>query len=229
MIVLALIAALSGCGDEEKKDSGPSANGIADMKPAEALREADQAMAQLTDVSYAGFMTGGDSDRLKATAEYVLGDACSLQLTAKPFGTMTVIGVDRTRYVERDIKNWRVVGGLTVVEAKLWQGNWLSSGLKGDDADACHGEDLVPDGAARRTFRAGKETEVDGRAVRIFTGKEADGRDLTLWIATTGEPLVVQAAGRDGDGPWKLTLTGTDSGVKIVAPPENVTLDIEDL
>lgn len=226
---LVLAAGLTGCGGDEKKDSGPSANGVADMKPAEALREADQAMARLTDVSYSGFMTGGDADRLKASAAYVLGDACELHLSGRDFGVMTVVGIERTQYVERDGKNWRVVGGLGMTESKLWEGNWMSLPLKGDELDACHGEELVPDDAARRTFRAGKETEVAGHPVRVFTGEDARGRDLTLWIATTGEPLVVQAAGRDGDGPWKFTLIDTDSGVKVVAPPEKVTLDIEDL
>lgn len=218
---LLLATGLSGCGkDESEGDGGPTSNGIADMKPVDALAEAAKVMGAYADITYTGFMTGGTDDRLQATATHVLGEACELRLRGEKFGVMTLRGVERTQYLNRDIENAMLIEELDRIAAQLWDDEWVSYQMDGDERDECYGEDLVPDGADRRSFKAGATRDVEGRQARLFVGKDADGEKLTLWIATTGSADVLRVQGKDSDGPWQFTLTETDSGVEITPPPK---------
>lgn len=217
-LVLALSGSLAACGEDEADDEKTS-NGIADMSPAEALTEADVTMSGLDDVTFTGFITlpGAGKGRTDVTRVITSGGSCRLELDAGSRGTATVVAVDSVNYVTftgdlGDVLIGRASSG-------IGPGKWARLARTESQKVECLPSEQVPGERYLSTFKAGESGEVDGTAAKSFVGRGPDGK-VTLWIATEGDPLLLQLAGRNQQGPYSWTTSGVDEGSSVTEPPQ---------
>lgn len=230
-----LLAVMSGtlgaCGDDEPdKAAPPKPNGIARMSAPKALEAADKAMSTLKDVTYVGTFPafGRAPGELEGVGALVSSGNCQVTLRGDDFGELAIRVVGDRMFFKGDDKVGRKLFGLDQERADRLADRWLGEFPADPDVrEDCKPADLVPGAPFRAKFEAGETTTLDddpdGGPVRAFEGRDEDG-PLTLWIATTGEPRVLRAEGRDEEGRWELTATMFDQGLELAAPDDAVEL-----
>lgn len=225
IVALCLAPLLAACGQLgiAEDDDDERSNGVATMKVAEALAAADEAMEGLEDVTYLGNQgldTQRGRKRVPISMTIVDGQGCQLYVGSNATGHLTMRLIGRSMYIRGDDTAIRQVFGLTGQRAEVIRGKWVKAPADKEVRQDCTLEELVPDGAERRTFKARDVEDVDGTEARRFDGRD-DGDKLSIWIATKGDPYVVRAKGTDESGPFAFTLDRTDDGLDLERPPRS--------
>lgn len=224
-----LLPALAGCGQlglGGDDDEGARPNGVADMTAAEALAAADEAMGGLEDVTYLGtdeLETRAGRRSVPLSMTILDGQRCQVFIGSNATGHLTMRIIGTSFFVRADRTAIRKVFGYTGRRAAVLRDTWVAGPAPKDVLQDCSVDELVPDGADRRSFREGPVEEVDGAEARRFDGLD-DGHRISLWIATTGDPMVVRAKGRDAGGPFVFTLDRTNDGIDLAKPPPDQIL-----
>lgn len=213
-VALVLAGGLIACGGEPETSAD---NGIVDMRPVEVLEAADEAMAALDDITYEGTAPWSDGSRAKTLDVYVIGKAYQRTQSNSRLGGFTRLCIGLDSWSHYNLRWYRRVTKMAPAQAKYFASTWLATPRGVLD---CADQELVPEPAARETFRAGDVVSVDGRPALRLDGEDDRGAPLTLWIATQGKPLVLRAAGGvDEETRWDRSLTQTNSGVELSRPP----------
>jgi hypothetical protein len=210
------ISALAGCGDGSDT-SGP----VTARTPEELLAASAEAMLALDDVTYRGTTTvTAQSGQLRGTGELVVtaDGTCQSTFRSRRRGELITRTVGNTVFVFADVAMMRgplqydadKVGSLT--------GRWQQAPRP--SSHQCDLAELLPDEKRFPTFEDAGTGEVDGAPVRTLAGQDDDGSPMTVSIAAEGAPLLLAVETRRG-GESSFTLVEHDSGVRLVAPPDD--------
>ncbi|KRB78396.1 hypothetical protein ASE01_03735 [Nocardioides sp. Root190] len=214
-VVAVLATGVTACGEDEPE--APSTSEVADLDPTQALVAARAAMLELDDVTYRGrTLVASQAVRLKGVGELIVtsDDRCQSSFTHERQGRLISRAIGETTYVFADAALMRRALRYDPAKVAELKGKWQStSRMQGRDCDL---SELLPDAAEYDSFEDAGTGEVEGVPVRTLTGTTAAG-ELTVSIATDGEPLVMEVSSDNGES--TLTLVEHDSGVRIEAPP----------
>lgn len=240
-VALCLTATLAGCSSDDgtmRDAGGPRPNGVAGMKPAQAVAAATKAMSELHDAVYESTMVialDGKSRRVKVV-ETVTADGCVRVLSHAELGRIWVRVIGRTMWLKTNDRAAEALGR-TSAQVELFRGRWLEYPAP-DLLRGCDLGYLLPSPRDSGLLKATGMTEVDGRPGRRFhfTG---GGISLTLVIATEGPALMISSrktgdAGVLADLPSDLSyaghsvLTDTNTGADVAPPPGRLVIDLAD-
>lgn len=229
-IVVVVAFGLNGCGadDDEKLSTSPELkpNGIEDLEPAAAIREAADATRYVRDLTLEGtgpfpFEDGPIQARVRILVTK-MGD-CEVAMRSKRIGTITTRQIGQTSYLRAGVDGWTVGFGAPAGVARLFAGKWISR-PSGDGHPACSIHELSAQSIDPDTCTGGDAGEVDGTPTLAFACEES-GDPVTVEIATVGDPLAYRLSGADEDGPFDLRLVDHDSGEQIPVPPRRSVID----
>lgn len=234
--VVVLAAGLTACGDDEKPNSSeePEPNGVADLKPAAAIKVSAKASRKLSDVTYEGTGTS-DYEGVARTGPLKLvvtdKDTCEMAFSSRSAGAMRVRRVGDLTYYRPDVKAWTTIFGAPQQAAEVLRGKWLSVPTTESIADACTIRDTSAQTVdASSCTKRKKGGEVDGTPTAVFRCEDADdGEPATLYIATVGEPLVLRIVHADDDETFDVRLVDHDAGIVIKAPRRKDIIDSRQL
>lgn len=231
-----LAAGLTACGEGEKRSSSeePEPNGVADLKPAAAVKVSAKASRKLSDVTYEGTGTAdyeGVARNGRMTLVVTDKDTCEMTFTSRANGRTRVRRVGDLTYYGADVKAWTTVFGAPQQAAELFRGKWFSVPTTEKMADSCTIRDTSAQTVdANSCTKRKKGGEVDGTPTAVFRCEDADdGEAATLYIATVGEPLVLRLVHADDDGRFDLRLVDHDAGIVIKAPRRKDIIDSRQL
>lgn len=217
MAPVALVLALAtGCGG----DPPAAETGIEGLEPEAALQAAHDAMRALDDVTYRGTTTvTGPAGPLAGTGELVVtaDGTCQASFEHTARGALVTRTVGNTVYVFADVAMMRGPLRYDAEKVARLRGRWQAAPRP--SSRACDLAELLPDEARFDGFEDAGTGEVGGVAVRRFTGADDDGSPMTVSIAADGTPLLLAVATERG-GASSFELVAHDSGVEVVAPPE---------
>lgn len=220
---VAVIAAISGvvlagCGED-----GGGGNGVADLEPDEILAEAQAAI----DAAESAHIVGsGPFEGQAMELDLMYGADSGVGTIGFGGAEFEITSVDGNLYMNGGAAAWEQVGGgaaATMLADKYVQipqdDSSFSEMAELIDLGAMTDELLVPDGEVTM----GEESEIDGQPVIGVVDEDGS----TLYVATTGEPLPVQATAADGedatiDFEW-------DVEVEVTAPDEADVVDMTEL
>lgn len=227
-LVLA-VGTTAGCGGGGASPTGePASNGIAEMEPAEVLSTALEANDALDDVVYTGRMGVflGAVSHAFDTRIAVSGDACSVEFTSSADGAISVLIVDGSLYVRGDDQALTEVFELKPSEIDFVDGRWMAGDGEptSELTDLCAPAPVISTEIDETTCLPGGEEDVDGtptvgvRCRRVTT-------EQTIYVAASGDPLVLRMEGQTIAGHYELTLEDSDTGSTITAPPDDEVID----
>ncbi|GAA2246702.1 lipoprotein [Streptomyces atrovirens] len=258
-LCLAAVAAagLTGCGDEDKADTGTSRDS-AERKTAEKEKRSQEPKEE----PFAG-LTGGEiaEKAFKATAGAsslrMTGDVpdesgggtvhidmalnkrgdCAGTMGLDGQGEAELIKAGDTVYIKYDEKFLRAQGKEEPEEdvdaaVALLAGKWMKTSAEGSDAGDLTGFcdlDQALGGAEDGDGRAtrGRTTTIDGTPA--ITLEARDGADrFTLYVATEGEPYLLRLDSTSPSDPGSLSFGDYDEPVPVEKPAGDV-LDIDSL
>lgn len=222
--LLLTMTLLVGCAEEKEPDPGPEPNGIAEMSVERALAAADKAMSKLSDATYRGSgPVPGERVHGRVAMVFVRGGNCQVTFNSAKLGTLMFRVLEQAAFFQVDEKAARKVLEAPPSAVDRFEDRWIRVPMAGDRPRECELAELVPGDPWRGRFTAQGTRTVDGEEARVFKGRDQEG-PLTLWIATTGEPLVLRFTGLDDEqGAWNLTSSDFDSGIDLRRPdPEDI-------
>lgn len=237
LLVVAVSAGCSKDGDHDGSldDSGTRPNGVANMKPSQAVKVARKAMNGLHDVVFEAAVTmeiQGKTRKVRLE-ETVTADGC-LRVTSHPdFGRTWTRVIGKTMWIKANDQASESLGR-TPAQTELFRGRWLklpaTELLRG-----CALDQLLPDRALADLVEARGTMTVADRRGRRFRA-EAEGVVSSWVIATEGPPIVIATrsttpAGVLAELPAELAyqyaavLVDTDTGAEVTAPPDRFVID----
>ncbi len=210
---------LAGCSD------GGGANGVAELGPGEIRAEVQEAVDQAESVHATGSFEFGNGGilELDITADRS-GGTGTVAFMGSEFEVLSVAG---TEYMRASAEVWENMT-TDAAEVDALADRWAkgSAGSRaGIDMSRFLDLELIVEGllVPDDEFAKGEETEVNGQAV---IGLETpDG--VTIYIATTGEPLPVQRASPDGES-GSLDLEW-DVDAEIAVPDQAEVVDLSEV
>lgn len=223
--VLLTMTLLVGCGEEKKDDSAPKPNGIAEMSVRDALAAADKAMSKLSDATYKAEGTDENLGAFDAVDAMVRGGACQATLRSEKKGTLTIRTFRNEKYVRVDELAARRFYGFPKAATHLIEDKWVKPKGKPPGFADCALGSVVPPPRYYGSFVATGLTKVDGREARAFRGRNATG-PLELWIATTGKPVVLALAHREGGIRFEFRVTLFDTGLELKRPDSDEVIPL---
>lgn len=223
-VLVAAWSGLSACDQSEQpENSKPETNGVGEMSGAEALDAADQAMSALDDATYRGYTTAGAPLGRVDTTFVMVPGACQVTSRSPRLGQYEQRFLDGQIYMRADSKAARIIWQATSdEEVEQVADRWFVSEGE-EESGSCALEDWIPSEPYRDRFEPGDTVTVDGQEAIAFEGRSGEG-PMTLWVATTGDPIILRASGDDGDGPWELGSGQFNLGIELEPPGEATRL-----
>ncbi len=192
------------------------------------LSTALEANAALDDVVYTGRMgvfLGVGSHAFDTRIE-VSGDACSVEFASSADGAISVLMVDGSLYIKGDDQALTEVFELKPAEIDFVDGRWMA----GDEepppelTELCALAPVVSTEIDETTCLPAGEEDVDGTPTVGVRCRRA-ASEQTIYVAASGDPLVLRMEGQTLAGPYELTLQDSDTGSTITAPPDDEVID----
>lgn len=226
VLAVLLVVALAACGDDDSADAN-APNGLADARAATAAGDTLERMREYDDYTFRGravLELGGARAAVDAVWIVRPGKACQVSAQAPEFGKIVIRRIGKRVFVSGNDAGWRRSFGLTPAEAAGMQDRWLRFRLSRRGVAGCEMDQMFPRPRATAGFRGTAAVDVRGNPGRRLVTGEGRNR-LALVVATSGTPRVLQVAGRDEDGPYRLTLLGTDLGTPLDPPRRSEVID----
>jgi hypothetical protein len=226
---LVLAGSLAACGEEEPAhhDAAP-ANGIADLAPAAALRQAFRATRGLDVVTYAGSGSFAYPTGVKPVTgrfTFTSSGACELVGRSEEMGHTTLRMVGDHEYLHADATALSAGFGVDEGHAKEIQAAWFAGPRKAADARACSLDQVVQLSLDTRKCNDLGVGQVDGTPTAVLSCP-GPTTPVTFYVSTVGDPLVVRVTGTDADGAYDLRLVGSGTGRTVRAPRGPSVVDL---
>lgn len=206
----------------------PPTNAVTKLEPAEALDQAADAMAGVSDATYSGTATirlDRGSHRFRTQWVLASGGTCQVTNSSRRLGEITTRQLKKASFDRYDRRAVVHLLGLPAYYAQDYARKWVRADRDLLGADACFPAGLVPGERFRSTFVARGLSEIRSQEVRRFDGRNAYGR-VSLWIATADDPVVMRWRGAARGESRDLWLTGLDRGKELTRPPAGRTADL---
>lgn len=223
----------SESAEQSTTDSGDVSATVAEIPlvstdPIQALGVAAQAMSRVSDVTYTGtarIKLGKGHHRFDTQWVLAPGGTCQVTNRSKHFGEVTTLQLRKASYDRYDRRAVVQLLQLPGYYAQDYAKKWVPAERDLLGARACLPGELVPGPRFRSTFVAAALTSIGDRQVRRFDGQNEYGR-VSLWIATTGDPVVVRWRGAVRGESRDLWLRSVDKGRELSQPPEQRIADL---
>ncbi|MFB4425432.1 hypothetical protein C5F59_030640 [Streptomyces sp. QL37] len=211
--------ALVGCGG--------GGGGVSEKSAADLLDEANARMEELSSLTIKITNTVGD-DQVTWRMTTDLKNRCQVKNTFSASGTLEQIRIGETDYVRPD-----------KAYLETWSGNDLGAARPGKWAKVPVAESKPGGGLSQctRPFESfgtatkGEATRIDGRealGLRVTDPSDKEGT-YTFYVATEGEPYLLKAVYKGGEGGKQLTTTSFsdfDEPLDIRPPASTEVLDM---
>jgi hypothetical protein len=233
VIALGLASSLGACSDdpveaEPRPAPGPATNRIPDLKPAKAVQRARKATSRLSGAQYDGTLAfpAGDHEYVVMEGSWrtARNDNCAMSGKATGFGTMSARIIGEDTYLRANRNFLMRMIGMDESRAKLFHNNWVAGSTSEETRSLCDSRVFLGGPLVPRGCQAGQEKTVQDVPTLGFT---CSGRRhaLTLYVATTGKPVIMRLTGTNDEGPFELTLAARGTGVTVKAPNPKAVLD----
>jgi hypothetical protein len=250
-VAVAGLLALTACGsDESDEDSssqgeggqestdGESGESLASLPPEEI---ADRAQQALQSASSLRMRTLGDDPEVVGVGLDLHMDqegSCVGSVTQPGAGSVELlVRADDEVWMKPDTQFWQsqlAVGDAGVLS--LLDGSYLyghtsdpeMSQLAGTCSLAALQADVESDDGSGGPDRVGPETEYNGIPVITLTGPDEDGNEVTMLVATEGEPYPMLIRGQENGTETEIELSRYNEPVEFEEPPADQVLNVAD-
>ncbi|MEU9061244.1 hypothetical protein AB0D13_20900 [Streptomyces sp. NPDC048430] len=214
--------ALAGCGGGD--------GGVAQKSAADLLDEANARMEKLSSLTIKITNTVGD-DHVTWEMTTDLKSRCKVRNTYSRSGTLEQIRIGETDYVRPDTKYLEAWSGnqLGAARPNVWAKVPVARSKPGDGLSQCT-RPFETFGTATK----GEATRVGGRealGLKVTDPADKDGA-YVFYVATNGEPHLLKAVYKGGEGGKQLTTTlfgDFDEPLDIRPPASAEVLDMSDV
>ncbi|MFI6118311.1 hypothetical protein ACIBCU_00370 [Streptomyces sp. NPDC051064] len=214
--------ALTGCGGGD--------GGVAQKSAADLLDEANARMEKLSSLTIKITNTVGD-DHVTWEMTTDLKSRCKVRNTYSRSGTLEQIRIGETDYVRPDTKYLEAWSGnqLGAARPNVWAKVPVARSKPGDGLSQCT-RPFETFGTATK----GEATRVGGRealGLKVTDPADKDGA-YVFYVATDGEPHLLKAVYKGGEGGKQLTTTlfgDFDEPLDIRPPASAEVLDMSDV
>jgi hypothetical protein len=241
--VLLVTGCQSGSDAKDSKGSTDSQGSSAQKEPFAGLSGeeiADKAVKATTD---AGSLRLKGSVPDEETGKTMTMDIamnqkgeCAGTISPEGEGTMEIISTEKTLYMKLDEKSLRAQNkdqDAATIDAMVDMigGKWAKTSAGGTDdlTEMCDLDNVLGEleGASTAGAKRGKETELAGTPAFTVTAKEGKG-STTMYVATEGEPYLLQVDTTESGSPVSLTFSDYDKPVRTAAPKGEI-VDLDNL
>lgn len=221
--VAAVAVVAAACGSSSSSSSAQG-NGITSESASEIVAQSRSTTTSAPSAHVVGLVrTGGQTIQLDFRYQKSTGGKGTVVVNGQ---SVSLTLVNQDLYMQGSHSFWVSVGG--AFAANLLEGKWLK--VPANDKDYSNLAELSSLSSlldqlfsSQATWIKGPQSSINGQPVIAVTDN-TPGEGGTLYIATTGPPYLIRAAGGTSGGSGQLNFGGYGEQVTITAPPNPVDI-----
>jgi hypothetical protein len=218
---IAVVAALTSCGDSDGDSSG-----FADEKPADIIDASKEAMSDLESLTISGD-TRADGGAANLELQLSSSGDCTGTLSFDTTGTIEILGVGGDRWFKGDEAFWSTTG---IPDTTAVLDKWIID-AQDDFASFCTIDDFVGEmfeDDSDETYEVKGTESVDGEDVVVIEQDDTEDGISTGYILVD-EPHHIVKIDKEGDDGGTITFSGFGEKFEVTAPSADEIVDLDQL